>query len=270
MTTRKKKKTNRTNSTANTGWLHIIEGEPPRFFCPLFKAELAGPCNVRGCALWTSNRKVYSCVGAFGGMKAANSEERLQATSANQREKRGTLRSAAEGKLSFYDLAYLYGFSRQRVEGFVGQGRQVVDTLAPLFAEIDLTGDRESKDAKQRLGSPTLFTHSGPVSFTDPETGDVTRVCICCETVIDPDDNELVLTILDRSEVAWCSRECAREFPIDAYLVANRYKRHFSSVALAKDPVDERSRVREITPERMEALAALAKKQGYYPGVDVG
>ena len=195
-------------------------------------------------------------------MKAANSEERLQATSANQREKRGTLRSAADGKLSFYDLAYLYGFSRQRIEGFVSYGRQVVETLAPLFAEVDVTAEREMKPADRRLGSPTLFTYSSPSSHVD-EDGDETRVCICCETVIEPDDNELVLAILDRAEVAWCSRECAREFPIDAYLVANRYKRHWSSVALGKDTIDERSRVREITAERMDALKDLAEKQGY-------
>jgi len=259
----RKKKAKRGSNTVNTGWLQIIESEPPRFFCPIFKAELAGPCSLRGCPLWTANKKVYSCVGAFGGMKAANSEERLQATSANQREKRGTLRSAADGKLSFYDLAYLYGFSRQRIEGFVSFGRQVVETLAPLFAEVDVTGERDSKQPTSRLGSPTLFTYTSPSSYVDPETGDVTRVCICCETIIEPDDDEFVLTILDRAEVAWCSRECAREFPIDAYLVANRYKRHWTSVALAKDPVDERSRVREITPERMKAMEQLASRQGY-------
>lgn len=258
----RKKRNRKASSTVNTGWLQIIESEPPRFFCPLFKEELAGPCELRGCPLWTSNKKVYSCVGAFGGMKAANSEERLQATSAN-RDKRGTLRSAADGKLSFYDLAYLFGFSRQRVEGFVTFGRQVVETLAPLFADIDVSDHQEARLASRRLGSPTLFTYTSPSSYTDPETGDVTRVCICCEEIIEPDDNELVLAILDRSEVAWCSRECAKEFTIDAYLVANRYKRHWTSVALSKDPVDERSRVREITPERMKAMEQLAHRQGY-------
>jgi len=195
-------------------------------------------------------------------MKAANSEERLQATSANQREKRGTLRSAADGKLSFYDLAHLFGFSRQRVEGFVSFGRSIIETLAPLFANIDVTPERDRSQAERRLGSPTLFTYSAPSSHTD-EDGDETRVCICCETIIEPDDNELVLAILDRAEVAWCSRECAREFPIDAYLVANRYKRHWSQVALGKDTIDERSRVREITVKRMQALKELAEKQGY-------
>lgn len=212
--------------------------------------------------MWTPNKKVYSCIGAFGGMKAANSEERLQATSATQREKRGTLRSAADGKLSFYDLAYLYGFSRQRIEGYVSYGRQGVETLAPLFAEVDINAEREHKPATRRLGSPTLFTYSSPSSHVDEE-GDETRVCICCETVIEPDDNELVLAVIDRDEVAWCSRECAKEFPIDAYLVANRYKRHWAQVALGKDTIDERSRVREITPKRMDALRDLAERQGY-------
>jgi hypothetical protein len=46
-------------------------------------------------------------------------------------------------------------------------------------------------------------------------------------------------------------------------MVANRYRRHYASVALAIDPIDERSRVREIDEERMEALKQLAIKQGY-------
>lgn len=262
MAASRKKKVKRSASTVNTGWLAVIESEPPRFFCPIVEEQLTSPCRLRGCPLWTPNTKVYSCVGAYGGMKAANSEERLQATSANQREKRGTLRSAADGKLSFYDLAHLYGFSRQRIEGYVSHGRQSVETLAPLAREVDVSADHDSKPADRRLGSPTLFTYSAPSSYTD-EDGDETRVCICCEEVIEPDDNELVLAILDRAEVAWCSRECAREFPIDAYLVANRYKRHWSQVALGKDTIDERSRVREITPERMQALKELAEKQGY-------
>lgn len=217
---------------------------------------------MRGCPLWTYNPKSYNCVGAFSSMKAANSEERLQATSANQREKRGTLRAAADGKLSFYDLAYLYGLSRQRIEGFVAYGRQVMETLAPLFAQVDLTEDRVPRAATRRIGSPTLFTHTSPVSHVN-EDGSVTRLCIACESVIDPDDTELVLAILDKMEVAWCSRECNREFPIDAFLVSNRYKRHWANIALGQDQIDERSRVREITPERMEALRNLAKQQGY-------
>jgi hypothetical protein len=248
----------------NTGWLHIIEAEPPRYCCPVMETELTGPCNIRGCPLWTSNQKVYCCVGAFAGMKAANSEERLQATSATQREKRGTLRSAADGKLSFYDMAYMYGFTRQRVEGFVSYGRQVMETLTPLFSEVDVSSSSSTRAAKKRLGSPNLFTHTTPVSYTDPKSGDTTRVCICCESIIDSEDEELVMAILDKSEVAWCSRECAREFPIDAYLISNRYKRHWTSVALEKDEVDERSRVREITQERMVALKELAIKQGYF------
>lgn len=258
-----KKNVSKETKDVSTGWLSIIEAKPPRFYCSIIEEELSGPCQLRGCPLWTQNRKVYCCVGAFGSMKAANSEERLQATSANQREKRGTLRSAADGKLSFYDLAYLYGFSRQRIEGFVSFGRQVVETLSPLFSEVDVSGERKKKLPSKRIGNPTLFTHSSPVSYVDEETDDVTRVCICCESVIEADDSEMVLAILDRAEVAWCSRECAKELPIDAYLVANRYKRHWSSVALSKDPVDERSRVREITPERMKAMAKLATKQGY-------
>jgi hypothetical protein len=194
-------------------------------------------------------------------MKAANSEERLQATSATQREKRGTLRSAADGKLSFYDMSYMYGLSRQRIEGYVSYGRQIIETLTPLFMEVNVGGDAESQP-KKRLGSPTLFTHAQPVSHTDKD-GNTTHVCICCESVIDPDDEERVVSYLDKYEIVWCSRECWHEFPLDAYLIANRYKRHWSSVALEKDEVDERSRVREITTERMNALKELAKKQGY-------
>jgi hypothetical protein len=257
----KKAKTRKDPKPPNTGWLQIIESEPPRFFCPLFKRELTSPCQLHGCALWTPNRKVYSCAGAFGGMKAANSEERLQSTSLAQREKRGTLRSAAEGKFSFYDMAHIFSLTRQRVEGFVAAGRQIAETLSPLVADINLTSDRNDPP-KRRLGSPTVFTYSSPTSHVDNE-GEIWRVCICCECVIEPDDPELVLAILDRTEIAWCSRECAKELPIDAYLVSDRYKRHYSSVALKKDPVDERSRVREITPQRMEVLANLAKKQGF-------
>lgn len=257
-------KTKKDGSTAaNSTWLQVIESEPPRFWCPVIDSQLTSPCSLRGCPLWTSNVKAYNCAGAFSGLKASNSEERLQATSANQREKRGTLRSAADGKLSFYDLAYLYGLSRQRIEGFVSYGRQVIETLAPLFAEIDLTNNNQTRLPGRRLGSPTLFTHTAPVSYADPETGEVTRLCIACESVIEPDDGELVLAILDKAEVAWCSRECAKEFPIDAYLVSNRYKRHWANVAMAKDEIDERSRVREITGERMGMLRHLAEKQGY-------
>jgi len=254
----------RDGGQVNTGWLQVIESEPPRFCCPVIQTELTSPCQLRGCGLWTANPKVYCCVGAFASMKAANSEERLQATSATQREKRGTLRNAAEGKLSFYDLSHMYGFSRQRIEGFVTHGKQIIETLTPLFAEVELSGESTSSVAcSRRLGSPTLFTHSAPVSYTDTTSGDTTRVCICCESPIESDDDEIVLAVLDKAEVAWCSRQCASEFPIDAYLVANRYKRHWTDVALARDEVDERSRVREITPERMDALKALAKRQGY-------
>ena len=115
---------------------------------------------------------------------------------------------------------------------------------------------------KKRMGSPTLFTHAQPVAHTD-KNGETTCVCICCESIIEADDEERVCAYLDKYEVVWCSRECAKEFPMDAYLIANRYKRHWSSVALEKDEVDERSRVREITSERMNALKELAKKQGY-------
>lgn len=252
----------RDSGQVNTGWLQVIESEPPRFRCPVMDIELMGPCGLRGCVLWVMNPKVYDCVGAFAGMKAANSEERLQATSATQREKRGTLRSAADGKLSFYDMAYMYGLSRQRIEGFVSYGRQVMEALTPLFAEVDPQGD-DNGAATRRLGSPTLFTHSAPVAHTDPQTGETTRVCICCESVIEHDDDEVVVAIIDRAEVTWCSRECAKEFPIDAYLISNRYKRHWTSVALTQDTVDLRSRVREITTERMATLRDLAKKQGY-------
>ena len=197
-------------------------------------------------------------------MKAANSEERLQGTSAAQRDKKGTLRSAAEGKYSFYDLSHLYNLSRQRVEGYVNVGRQAMEILAPAFADVDSSGDSTNKTATVRLGSAHLFTKTSPTSYTDPDSPDeVTRVCVCCESVIEPDDDDVVIAVLDREEVAWCSRACTRELPIDGYLVADRYKRHYSSVALGKDTVDERSRVREITQERMDALADHARNQGY-------
>ena len=245
-----------------TNWLNIIESEAPKFHCPVIQADLMGPCNLRGCVLWTSNTKHYNCTGAYSAVKAANSEERLQATSATQREKRGTLRAAADGKLSFHDLAHLFNLSRQRIEGYVEHGHQIISTLTPLFADVDVTGEAHGTYASKRLGAPFLFTHTSPVSHAVGD--DVTRICVCCECTIGPDDNELVLAILDRSEVAWCSRECAKEFPIDGYLVANRYKRHWVGVVFPKgDQVDERSRVREITDERMEALRNLAKKQGY-------
>ncbi len=199
-------------------------------------------------------------------MKAANSEERLQATSATQREKRGTLRSAAEGRLSFHDLSAMYHLSRQRVEGYVAAGKQIVETLTPLFIDVNL-GDAESQP-KKRLGSPTLFTHAQPVAHTNKE-GETTHVCICCEAIIEADDEERVVAFVgNNDEVVWCSRECAKEFTVDAWLTSSRYKRHWVSVAQsqekgARDAVDERSRVREITTDRMNALKALAKKQGY-------
>ncbi len=253
----------REGNQVNSGWLQIIESEPPRYSCPVMEVELTGPCSLRGCVLWTQNAKVYNCVGAFASMKASNSEERLQATSATQREKRGTLRSAADGKLSFYDMSHMYGLSRQRIEGYVSYGRQIMETLTPLFTEVDLTNDANSTVPKSRLGSPTLFTHSQPVSHTNAKTGETTHICICCESPIDPEDTEFIIGCVDKFEIRWCSRECNQEFPMDAYQVANRYKRHWTSVALEKDEVDERSRVREITPERMKALKDLAIKQGY-------
>jgi hypothetical protein len=195
-------------------------------------------------------------------MKASNSEERLSATSAAQREKRGTLRAAAEGRLSFHDLSYLYNLSRQRIEGFVDFGKQIMDTLTPLFADIDVSGESSDRPATKRLGSPNLFSLTGPTNYVD-KNGDVTRVCICCESTIEPDDSEMVLAIIDRSEVSWCSRECAKEMPIDGYLVSNRYKRHWAAIALCYDNIDFRSRVREVDEERMESLRLLAVKQGF-------
>lgn len=252
----------REDNAVNSGWLQVLNEEAPRFYCPVIQTTLMTSCQLRTCPLWVANPKVYCCTGAFASLKASNSEDRLSATSVAQREKRGTLRAAADGKLSFHDMSYLYSLSRQRIEGFVDFGKQVMETLTPLFADIDVSGDSPDRSATKRLGSPTLFTLTSPSSHTD-ESGDVTRVCICCESIIEPDDTEVVLAIIDRSEVAWCSRECAKEFPIDAYMVANRYKRHWASVALTIDPIDERSRVREIDDERMEALRRLAEKQGF-------
>lgn len=252
----------REDTPVNSGWLQVLDEEAPKFHCPVINATLVSSCQLRGCPLWVANPKVYCCTGAFASIKASNSEDRLSATSVAQREKRGTLRAAADGKLSFHDMSFLFSLSRQRIEGFVDFGKQIVETLTPLFADIDISGESPDRPATKRLGSPNLFTLTHPINHTD-KNGDVTRVCICCETVIEPDDSELVLAIIDRYEVAWCSRECAKEFPIDAYMVANRYRRHYASVALAIDPIDERSRVREIDEERMEALKQLAIKQGY-------
>jgi hypothetical protein len=162
----------------------------------------------------------------------------------------------------------VYGISRPRIESFVETGRQVVNTLTPMFVDVQ---QREGGEvAKHRLGSPTLFTHAQPVSGKT-KSGEVARICVCCESAISPDDTEMVLTIFDRSEVAWCSRECAREFPIDAFMVSNRYHRHWANIVLhdARDPVDDRSRVREITDDRMEILRDLAIKQGYRNAVAV-
>lgn len=260
----KKKDTLRRGDTpVNANWLQVLDEEAPRFHCPVIDATLMGPCQLRNCPLWIANPKVYCCTGAFASLKASNSEDRLSATSAAQREKRGTLRAAAEGRLSFHDVSYLYAMSRQRVEGHVDFGKQVMDTMTPLFADVDVSGENPNRPATKRIGSPNLFTLTGPINHTDKD-GEVTRVCVCCETTIEPDDTEMVLAIIERSEVAWCSRECTKEFPIDAYLVANRYKRHWTAVVMgSKDEVDERSRVREIDEDRMEALRQLALKQGY-------
>ena len=255
-------KVRREDAPVNSGWLQVLDEEAPKFHCPVINETLTSSCQLRGCPLWVANPKVYCCTGAFASIKASNSEDRLSATSSAQREKRGTLRAAADGKLSFHDMSYLFSLSRQRIEGFVDFGKQVMETLTPLFADIDMSGESPDRPAIRRLGSPNLFTLTQPVNHVDGE-GDVTRVCICCESVIEPDDSELVLAIIDRYEVAWCSRECAKEFPIDAYMVSNRYKRHWTAVALTVDPIDERSRVREIDEERMEALKQLAVKQGY-------
>lgn len=252
----------REDGPVNSGWLSVLDEEAPHFHCPVIDATLVTSCQLRGCPMWVANPKVYCCAGAFASIKASSSEDRLSATSSAQREKRGTLKAAASGKLSFHDMSYLYSLSRQRIEGYVDFGKQVIDTLLPLFADIDISGDNPERAATKRLGSPALFTLTQPVNYVDKE-GDVTRVCISCEAVIEPEDTELVLAIIDRYEVAWCSRECAKELPIDAYMVANRYKRHWAAVALKTDPVDDRSRVREIDEDRMEIIRDLAIKQGY-------
>ena len=227
-----------------------MESDGTKFCCPIIDMQITQPCRLRGCLLWTSNETLLNCVGAFASAKAANSEERLQGSS--QREKHGTLQSAASGKLSFYDLSYSFGLSRQRIEGLVTLGNQAISTLSPVLSK-----EETAQHPSRRLGHPVLFTHTAPVA-AQTERGFV-RVCICCEQTIEPDDEEMVISIVEKAEVTWCSRECAAELPIDAYLVANRYKRHWASVALRHDEIDERSRVREITPARMEALRAHAE-----------
>ena len=254
-----------------TSWLSIIDEEVPRYVCPIIKQELSTPCQIHACPLWAHNPKVYNCAGALSALKSTSSEERLAGASTSQRDKKGNLRSAADGKLSFHDLSYLYGFSRQRIEGYVNTGRLVMETLAPMFAHLSQATSNETQPTK-RVGNPILFSHTNAVSHEEKykdeageEVVEVTRVCICCEAVIAPDDEEMVIAVIERNEVAWCSRECAKELTIDAYLVSNRYKRHWTDVALSKDLIDERSRVREITQERMDALAAYAKKLGFQP-----
>lgn len=239
---------NKNNLSVN-GWLKVIESTPPKFHCPITEQRLMGPCQNRGCVLWSYHPPLYSCAGAFASAKAANAEERLKQTSSS-RDKRGTLRQAAEGKLSFYDLAHFFALSRQRVEGYVSTGKAMNEVLEPIFHAPKNTA------ATRRIGSTMSFTHVTPVKTA-------TRICVCCESKIEADDPGMVLALLDRSEVSWCSRECVDEFPLDAYLVSCRYKRHWTDVALAKETIDERSRVREVTPDRMEALRLLATEQGY-------
>ena len=234
------------------GWLKIIESSPPKFHCPISNSHLQSPCQNRGCVLWSYSPRLYNCAGAFASAKAANAEERLKQTSAASKDKKGTLRQAAEGKLSFFDLAHFFALSRQRVEGYVSTGKAMSEVLEPLFhAPVD-------SEPTRRIGSAMRFTSSSSVP-----TKDGTRVCVCCEKRIASDDAGMVMALLDRSEVAWCSHDCVNEFPLDAYLVANRYKRHWTDVAIAKETIDERSRVREVTPERMETLRVLAVDQGY-------
>jgi hypothetical protein len=234
------------------GWLRVIEETPPKYHCPINDAPLMGPCQNRGCLLWSYAPRLYSCAGAFASAKAANAEERLHSTSSNK-DKQGTLRQAAAGKLSFFDLAHFFSLSRQRVEGYVATGKSLSEVMEPLFHAT-----QADEKPTRRVGSSMRFTS------VSPQPSDGHRVCVCCEQRIAPDDTGTVLALLDRTEVAWCSHDCVQEFPLDAYLIAVRYKRHWTDVALAKEPIDERSRVREVTPERMEALRRLALEQGYH------
>ena len=202
--------------------------------------------------MWSYAPRLYSCAGAFASSKAANAEERLKQTTSSAKDKKGTLRQASEGKLSFYDLAHFFSLSRQRVEGYVSTGKSMSEVLEPLFHRPSET------EPTRRIGSSMRFT-----SAVSSPTKSGARVCACCEKRINPDDSGTVLALLD-NEVTWCSRDCVEEFPIDAYLVSQRYKRHWTDVALpGKEQIDERSRVREVTPERMEALRTLALDQGY-------
>jgi hypothetical protein len=241
------------NQEPNSSWLKILDQEPPRFHCPVLGQELMASCELRGCALWCSNTKSYNCAGAFGAIKSAASSERL--VSSGGKEKKGNLVNSANGKLSAQDLAFAYGLPRQRLEAAIVLGRQVMDTLAPMFVSVG----SESQTPTKRVGSPLSFTTAVPTAHRDP-TG-ARRVCVCCEARIEPDDTEVVLAILDRQEVAWCSRECAREFPIDAWLLSSKYGRHWSDMVLSEDA--KRLRIREVTPERVVSLKNLAKTQGY-------
>ena len=247
---------------ANSKWLNIIDQEPPRFTCPVINEQLVSPCQLRGCILWQHNPKAYSCLGAFASMKASDSEERLQATSASQRDKRKNLRASTEGRLSFFDLAHAYGFSRPKAESYVTQGFDIVQTMSPMFVNIDFSEESPDRAARHPIGPGVVFTHAAPVSHVDKSTGEITRVCVCCETTIEHDDTEQIIAIVDRNEVAWCSRECARELTIDGYLLASKTKRHWAAVikpGLSEDQI----KIRELTNERLEALRLLAVKQGY-------
>jgi hypothetical protein len=243
-------------SSNQAGWLSIIGQVEPQYCCPLTKERVTTGCSLHGCALWISNTAVHNCMGAFAALRSMHATDRIQANPHVTKDKASSLKQLVDGKLTLYDIAYAYNITRPKAESLVEEGAKVMQILAPLFAEGGNGGTQGV-----HVGPRTVFTHTSPVAYKAP-SGEVVRVCVCCETQIEDEDG-MVLAYVEKAEVAWCSRECAAEFPMDAYMVAHKFRRHWVEVALDKGDIDERSRVREITPERMECLKTLALEQGY-------
>lgn len=227
--------------------LTIINSVVPKFSCPILQSPLSGPCTVRGCPLWVSERKVYSCVAAFTTMK--NDSDTHTSTGKSKRREE-------DSKFSLTDVASLYGISRQRFDTSADVGAQVVEALKPLVARR-----KSSEVAKKAIGSTMTFTYASSVKYE--QEGNTYRACICCEAAIEPDDEEAIIALIDRQEVSWCSRECNVSFPIDAWLVSSKYRMHWSVVALNPEAMEDRRLVRDITSDRLSVLNKLATQQGY-------
>lgn len=244
---------------AKTKELPVLD-EESKFHCPVIDHTVKRPCELHGCLLWVHQPTYFNCTAIYTAKRAANGADRLQSTHGAYKDRPGSLRAAAEGRLSLYDLAFLFGISRQKVEVHVAAGKDVFDVLAPLHAQLYATSSRVRREPQRRLGSAAVFSSVTPVSRRGQD-GQHERVCVACESLADAEDT--ILAVADKQEVAWCSRECAEEFPIDAFLLSTRYRRHWTAVVTEPEQVDERARVREITPERMMALAEMAAEMGF-------